>query len=541
MAGSLTLVRGIVRRWRLWLGSAIALSCLALALAWISNQYAGLQGWVSFLGFLVLGGLLLWCGWRVLRAESPPTWLAGLIIGAALLRLAAGAVWVVVLPVAGHQSETERLGYVMADAYERDRAAWDLARSEKPLSRAFEGGYHKADQYGGLLYLSAALYRFLGGPVHQPLQMVVLTATFSALAVGFTWAFARRAWGEQVAHMAAWGLAVYPEAVLLGSSQMREAFTLTFAAIAFYGLVSFHQRRTPGGLAWMLGALALSFPFSPPLATLLLGALAVTALAAGDVIPPGGVAYRYRFWLVLGGLAVLAAAGVWLTQRQLAPQGVHNLFELARLWIRETARFQAHVSESASGWMQKVFDSTPAGLHLPLLLLYGVVQPFLPAALVASSQAPAWRWIVLWRSLGWTALLPLLLYAPVLAWRRGRRPNLAPILSLVVWLGILVASLRGGGDLWDNPRYRVTFAALQISLAAWAWVEQRRQFDPWLRRLLVGVCLVLAWFLPWYLRRYTAFAWPVEDLFKTLGLGFANAVLYWIWDWGGGGKSDSSS
>jgi hypothetical protein len=42
---------------------------------------------------------------------------------------------------------------------------------------------------------------------------------------------------------------------------------------------------------------------------------------------------------------------------------------------------------------------------------------------------------------------------------------------------------------------------------------------------------VLVWFLPWYLRRYTAFSWPVEDLFKTLGLGFTSAVLYWIWDW----------
>jgi hypothetical protein len=531
MAGLQTLTGVIARRWPVWLGGAAVLFGMSCGLAWVSNGYSGWGGWISFLAFLVLGGLLLWGGWRALRSEAPPAWLAGLLVGAALLRLAAGVLWMVVLPVAGHQSEIERQGYVMADAYERDQAAWDLATSEKPLSKAFEGGYRKADQYGGMLYLSAALYRCLGGPVHQPLQMVVLTAAFSALGVLLTWAFARRAWGEGSARLAAWGLALYPEAVLLGSSQMREAFTLTFAMAAFYGLVCFHRRNTRSGLAWMLAALGLCLPFSPPLAALLLGALALTALAAGDVIPAGGRAYRYRFWLALGGLAVLAAMGVWLTQRQLAPQGVHNLFELAGWWIKETARFQAHLSERASGWMQKIFESTPLSVHLPLLLLYGIVQPFLPAALVASSQAPAWRWIVLWRSLGWTALLPLLLFAPLLAWRRGIRVNLAPVISLVVWLGILVASLRGGGDQWDNPRYRATFAGLQIALAAWAWVEQRRQPDPWLRRSLAGVGLVLAWFLPWYLRRYTLFNWPVVDLFKTLTLGLASAVLYWIWDW----------
>ena len=42
---------------------------------------------------------------------------------------------------------------------------------------------------------------------------------------------------------------------------------------------------------------------------------------------------------------------------------------------------------------------------------------------------------------------------------------------------------------------------------------------------------VFAWFVPWYLRRYSAFEWPIVDLFKTLGLGFISAGLYWVWDW----------
>jgi hypothetical protein len=97
---------------------------------------------------------------------------------------------------------------------------------------------------------------------------------------------------------------------------------------------------------------------------------------------------------------------------------------------------------------------------------------------------------------------------------------------------MLVSAYRGGGDQWDNPRYRVAFVIIQVSLAGWVWVRQRQNPDPWLRRVLVGFGLVFAWFVPWYLRRYTfSFTWNVINLFKTLGLGFITAILYWVWDW----------
>lgn len=102
---------------------------------------------------------------------------------------------------------------------------------------------------------------------------------------------------------------------------------------------------------------------------------------------------------------------------------------------------------------------------------------------------------------------------------------------LVVWLSILVASIRSGGDLWDNPRYRTTLASVQIMLAAWGVVEGRQLRDPWLKRIAVGATLIFAWFVPWYLRRYTSLPWPVVDPFKTLGLGLASAVLFMLADW----------
>jgi hypothetical protein len=101
----------------------------------------------------------------------------------------------------------------------------------------------------------------------------------------------------------------------------------------------------------------------------------------------------------------------------------------------------------------------------------------------------------------------------------------------MVWITILIASFRGGGDQYDNPRYRVTFIGLQAILVAWALFEQRRAEDPWLRRALVGLLLVLIWFIPWYIRRRYDFYWPVQDVFKTVGAGLACAVLYFIYDW----------
>jgi hypothetical protein len=515
----------------------LALLIVSLGLAWVSTGFKTAQGWSSFFSILVLGGGLLLAGWQALAADRElalPRWLGGLLLSAAALRLVAGIFWFVALPAWGYGSPVEQAGYVMADAEARDTAAWELATSGEPLWTAFRD-YRLADQYGGLLFLSAAVYRYLGGEFHQPLMMVVLSAACSALAVLFTWAFARRAWNAGVARIAAWALTLYPEAILLGSSQMREAFTVTLAAMAFYGLVRFRQERSWAGLGWVAVGLALCLPFSPPFAALLLGMLALQALA----LDGWQVFHQRRLWLILGGLAVAAGIGVWLAWGRLAPEGISNPVALAGWWLKQSAKWQAHVTRQASGWIQRLFRTSPEWTHLPFLLGYGLVQPFLPAALLDYS-IPLWRAVAIWRALGWTLLLTFLAAASLRAWARNSRRGPASGLSIIVWWGIILASLRSGGDLWDNPRYRASFAALQIALAAWVWVEQRCRPDPWLRRIVVGVGFILAWFLPWYLRRYTPIQWMVVDLFKTIGLGVASAVLYGLWDWARAARAEKT-
>ncbi len=523
---------------KLWQALA-GCGAISLLLSWAASGFRSLDQLPAFFLVILLGAGFLWLGWVSLRREPRPAWLGGWLVLAALLRLGLGVFWSIALPAWGYGSDVELAGYVMQDAYARDRSAWELAISSQPLTSAFTEN-QPGDQYGGLLFLSAGLYRVLGGGTHQPLMMVVLAASFSALAILYTWAFTHRLAGSRAAMLAAGGLALYPEAVLLGSSQMREAFTLTLAIFALYALHRYLADLAPIYLVPVLISLLVCVAISPPTAGLILILLAASALAQSHL----HISRQIRLWLLLGGLALLAGLVLWLVWSQLAPQSVVNPAQTITWWLRKAAEFQAYQTRQASGWIQRIFRDTPAALHMPLLVIYGVAQPFLPAALVAGG-APIWQGIAIWRAMGWAVLLVLLVYATWTWLRNTGQKRLVGILLLVVWLVILVAALRSGGDLWDNPRYRVVLAGVQLSLAAWGVVEGQTRRDLWLKRFLIGGILILAWFIPWYLRRYLGLVWPVVDPFKTLGLGLASACLYFLWDWARlqptGGQGDTST
>jgi len=486
---------------------------LSFVLAWISSQFTSFSSWFSFLAVLALCAVLYWIAWRELHRESLPRWLLWLTLGAALLRLVLGVIWFLALPVGGYETEVQQAGYVMEDAFNRDRAAWELAQSDQPLLVSFSG-YSSTDQYGGLLFLSAAVYRYLGGAAHQPLLVLALAAAVSALAIPFTWAFGRRAFGDKIAQIAACGLTLYPEAVLLGSSQMREAFTVSLVPLALYGLLRVREKIDWRALVILVTPILLSIPltwaFTPSLVLL----LALVYLALED--------WRWlrspKVWagLVLLALVMVAVILLFVDQNS--------------LWLVQSAKWQAYVSANASGWVARQFERMPLFAQIPFLVIYGILRPLLPAALVASGPA-IWMGIGIWRALGWTALLAMLLYATYLAFRSKSWRLMPGALLLASWIAIFGASYRGGGDLWDSPRYRSAFAAIQVLLAAWAWVRYRETKDAWLRRAAAGVALIITWFIPWYLRRYATFEWPIVELYQVIGLGLVSAALFTLWDW----------
>jgi hypothetical protein len=322
---------------------------------------------------------------------------------------------------------------------------------------------------------------------------------------------------------------------------MREPFTITFFIMACYGLVRFIQDGTGSALVWTVAGLILSIPFSPPFAGLLFIFLILLGFGLSGERNPQFAWRDRRIWLAAFLLGGLILAAVWLAWRSFAPQDIGDPIGVIRWWVRRSTSLQAHLSERASGWVQKIFDATPSWSHVPMLVLYGVIQPFLPAAIADVSGAIIWRAIAIWRAVGWTLLLPFLILAPLASLRNlpaemnahQVKRRLVLFLSLIIWLGILIASYRGGGDQWDNPRYRAAFTGLQVILVAWVWTRLAALQTVWIKRVLVSSGIILGWFLAWYLRRYVYLPWPVDGFFSTLVLGIACAALYIIGDWAG--------
>lgn len=536
---------------------ALTLALLALGLVWISTLCIGcevqdgsimpgrpliLGNWLSMLAIVLISALILYGGWRAIQASERsafgvlPRWLAGLLVGTALLRLTLSVVWFIALPPLGHGTPQEMNGYVMADAYERDQLAWKIAQSPRSFAEAFDFS-RRSDTYGGLLFISAMVYRYSGMNQHLSIGIAVIMAAVSALAVLLTWAFARRSWNGSVAQLAAWGVALYPEAVLLGSSQMREAIIIPLVAASFYGLARLRRERSWASLGWLLSGIVLTLFISPPFTLMLVTALALAAFAVKDDLfqrhsaSVRGQRRPYLAWIILVCVVVAVLVGGWLALRQFAPAEITNPIDAASYWLRKSVDLQAYFSKGASGWVQKIFRSTPEWTHLPILIGYGVLRPFLPAALTVGSDAPIWPWVTLWRAAGWTILLGLLVYAFLRAWTKKGTDNFTRALTIIIWLGILIASLRGGGDQDDNPRYRATFISIQAGLAAWGWMEQRRTADPVFRRALVTVIFIVFWAFLWYLRRLYPIPGIVADPFKIIGLGLLCGAVYSLLDW----------
>ena len=147
--------------WPLWAGFLLGIFGLSILLARVSSASLDFSSWLSFTLALLLASGILLAGWWALRGEKLPRWLGALLLGAALLRLAAGVFWFTAIPQWGHNTPAEQAGYIMADASARDQTAWNLAESKKTLWNAFQG-QRKVDQYGGMLFISAS-----GLPIHR--------------------------------------------------------------------------------------------------------------------------------------------------------------------------------------------------------------------------------------------------------------------------------------------------------------------------------------------------------------------------------------
>lgn len=490
-------MKHLFRRDFLWIFPFPLLLGAVLSFLQPGNWYLGWLGF-SLLFFLCISLLVLSARWA--GGGKTVAWMAAI---AFTLRFAGGVATYLALPVDGFDDADDRAGFVYTDAHRRDDQAWDLAGSEHPILDTFNRKF-AYDQYGGLLALSTLVYRYVSPDAHRPLMLVLLAAFAAALGLPFLWRAANVQWGVKAAAASCWIFALYPESLLLGGSSMREPYLMTFSAFTLWGFVSwglgeqkkpFYRRHS---ILWFGLGIAGMLLVSPGVA------LATLLLFAGWIF---FTSERGRLsWWGVSAISVVFVAGLFVLASALDRQG--NLgggtpFAVINNFLREAVKMDIHYLERSSGWVQKLFDEMPEWLRIPFVLVYGVFQPVLPAALVEPTTL-TWRIIAILRAFGWYAILPaLILSFPAASVQPsdGNRKLLA-WLGLVVWGWILLTSLRGGADQWDNPRYRTILFLWQAILAGHVWTWWRETRDPWPGRVIAMEVVFLSFFGQWYANRY---------------------------------------
>jgi hypothetical protein len=501
------------------LSLGLTLSLLGPGMWWI--------GWLAYSFILLLGLLALTVLWR--SAGAPRTLILMMLL-ALFLRLGVGITFSYILPLYGNDTIVHNSGYIFRDAYTYDSEAWGLAASGDPLWKAFDRSYGLEEQYGGLTLTLSLIYRLLSPDVHRPWLTSLLAALAGAIGVVLAWKGTRQVWGERIAWVLGWIMALYPESLLAGASPIREPFLILFIAAVFWGLADWLSNRRRVSWAWMGGGMLGTLLFSPGVAVAALVILGVWAWLWGKD-------RRIRWWW-LAGAAVVALAGlvflgILVGGTLQVPGGpLANLVN----WLRYSVNYGAYVTEQNSGWLQNIFSILPEPLHLPFIIAYGIAQPVLPAAVGVLKGVWLMRVLGILRGLGWYALLPFLLYSLRSIWKTAdKRERLAWLwIWLVSWAWIIISSARAGGDQWDNPRYRVILLLFQAALAAQALTWQRATRDRWLGRTLAveGVFLVL--FGYWYISRYAGLGLRVFHVLIVLAatavIGAAILIGGWLWD-----------
>jgi hypothetical protein len=387
-----------------------------------------------------------------------------------------------------------------------------------------------SDQYGGLLAFAAFLYRYLSPNSHNPVILIFFSALVAALGIPFLWKATNQVCGAKVAFAATWIFALYPESILLGSSAMREPYLLTFSAMALYGFVYGVRELAPTITAskladskvvpriWLgIGLLGMLL-VSPAVALVTLVIFAGWMFFANE--------QRNLSWKAILIFAVVFLAGLFFLSASLNRSGQFDAaspFGVVNDWLRLTVKWDAYQLERDSGWIQKLFDEMPQWMRLPFVAVYGILQPVLPAALIAPT-VPIWKVIYILRSLGWYMLFPTLImsFGVAAGQRFEKNRNILLWLSLLTWTWILLAALRGGGDSWDNPRYRTILFVWQSIQAGLVWVWWRETRSVWFVRVVLCEVVFLLVFTQWYASRY--FHWGGQLPFAVMV-----ALIVGIW------------
>lgn len=427
------------------------------------------------------------------------------IISALLLRLGLAILFSVGLPVWGYDTETQNAGYLFRDAYERDSQSWQLASSDQPIWKAFTSDFF-ADQYGGLLAFSSIVYRFLSPEIHNNFLIILIASFFSTAAIPFLWKASFR-FQFRARVISAAIISFYPDVLLFSISQMREPFLLGLSAILFW--IVNDEREI--NLKKIILFSTISF-FILLISTRLFFVIIPAMLLWFFVLNPiSKTKFLKNRWISALLIFLFLIIGIF-----------------SFLWILRAGNWDTILLEQSSGWIQKIFSDYGKGIRIPFATVYGLLQPVLPAAIVEPS-IPLWKAIAIIRSLSWYLLLPIFLYGFVFCLRQPKRKRYR---YLVIWglllFWLIISSLRAGGDLWDNPRYRINLFILMAAFIGLVLDYGIHHRDHWIWRIFASEFVFVLIFLEWYISRYTNLFGKM-DFLPMIALIFVLVAIIVIW------------
>ncbi len=436
------------------------------------------SGWMAASLLLFLSISFLYLAWAYTGKSRAAAWMAALAFG---LRLIFGMGLGVTLPVLGYPEPCQQAGYVFKDACRRDQEAFSLARSDAVLLPTSQLSL-SSDQYGGLALVSAWVYRYLSPDAHRPFLVLILGISVYVIGLFFFYQAICACWSEGIASIAGLIYALYPDGIFFTVSQMREPFLIGLSGVAIWSICTWRQGwRTR--LAILLSGLAVMAFFSSKVALMIAGYLAVwlwLEVLSSQCRPR----YQRLGWVGLGIGMLLVGGMTWE-------------------WFGSSTHWDMIVSVRSSGWIQEIIRQIGEEWTWPIITLYGIAQPVLPAAIVDDAN-PLWKGIAIFRSTGWYLLAPFLLYGGLMLWKEpnSRRKRTLAWLALVVFSWILISSLRAGGDAVDNPRYRSLILPWMALMAGWAVNWMMTQKDWAFLKYLIVETIFLGFITFWYMGRY---------------------------------------
>ncbi len=367
-----------------------------------------------------------------------------IVIFAFLLRFGVGLFYTQALPALGYPEKAQQAGYLFTDAYQRDTQAWELAASDESILSAFTGNTFFSDQYGGLLALSAVVYRVFSPEIHFRGNILLLVAFMSTLALLFVWKALKQK-STFVQKSAILLLAFYPDVILYSASEMREGIILGLSAVLFY-LVNKQSVKN--------------------LKTIFFGILVVFGLVLINLKVGVFIVFAMGVWYLLFNNQDFSfiKSNRWVMI--FISVGVIGVGLVSVQWLAKSSQWDSALLVMESGWIETIIHKIGVRYRLPFATVYGFLRPLLPAAIIETS-IPIWKTTAIIRAFSWYLILPVLLYGFVFglrSFKKDKGKHLILWVLIMVW--ILLSSLRAGGDQWDNPRYRINlFVLIAVYLA----------------------------------------------------------------------------